>query len=657
MSIVPGTAPPLSAQQISDYAYAAGFKGEGLKVAVAVALGESGGNAGIVGDAGIQDAIYGPSIGLWQIRSLKAEKGKSTTRDELALYDPGFNARSAYSISGGGTNFAPWTVFKNGTYKKFLDKAGIVANTTMSQGGSAGSSTTYQGDINYPVPPPSPLPVEPLIPKDPANIRIRGGNLNELVGDRATSGSVNFSADQMSQISVVFADPEQTIWRAPWLGFGTEVEWENWPLDLAGLSGGYKSGLWHTTMRFWPRGGVLLKLTKGQSRSNVTPGEWIGGECAARNIQYTNYEANGILQTTITPTGVDDGGGLVLSSSTTKPEKAWDTMTRLARENGCWLFMTPEGIYFGKPTVFARALSFVDCGFQGSANGDRTLDFVDFDCDVNPPLQTSSMAATGRIGSLERSATVHLPRWRGERVRPGMGFNFPGMAKFDDETYIASNVSWDLSDLNSDVSIAVEIPINPEVQAANNSLGEPTSTGELGQMAGGLNKGSKQANDFVAFAQAQVGDQYVYGAAPSSENADPNQFDCSGLIRWAAGQVGISMPRTSDAQYGACLPISVEDAMKIRGALVFIKGAGTSGHVAICLGNGTATVEARGAKYGVVNHVVAGRGFNAGGLIKGMNYGFGLNDPAQFLKNLVRGSSSSSGGPGGGGGGGGVGAG
>ena len=40
----------------------------------------------------------------------------------------------------------------------------------------------------------------------------------------------------------------------------------------------------------------------------------------------------------------------------------------------------------------------------------------------------------------------------------------------------------------------------------------------------------------------QKGDPYVYGAA------GPNAFDCSGLTYYAYKKVGISLPRSSDAQ-------------------------------------------------------------------------------------------------------------
>jgi hypothetical protein len=70
----------------------------------------------------LQDAKWGPSIGLWQIRSLKAESGTGSPRDATRLKDPRFNAQAMRAISGGGDSFTPWTTYKNGDYKKQIGK-------------------------------------------------------------------------------------------------------------------------------------------------------------------------------------------------------------------------------------------------------------------------------------------------------------------------------------------------------------------------------------------------------------------------------------------------------------------------------------------------------------------------------------------------------
>src|SRR5205085_11165321 len=100
----------------------AGFSAANAAVATAIALAESGGRTEAQGDLGLQNGTWGPSVGLWQIRSLKAETGKGTPRDASKLTDPQFNAQAAYVISNGGANFKPWTTYTNGAYKKKLDQ-------------------------------------------------------------------------------------------------------------------------------------------------------------------------------------------------------------------------------------------------------------------------------------------------------------------------------------------------------------------------------------------------------------------------------------------------------------------------------------------------------------------------------------------------------
>lgn len=144
----------LSAAAIANYAYRAGFRGQALITAVAVALGESGGIPWINGDQSLQSSKWGPSVGLWQIRSLNAERGSGRTRDRLRLGDPSFNAASAYAISGGGSNFSPWTVYRTGKYRQYLGQA--QAAVARLKGGDAlvsglAKAPTFStvGDMGY----------------------------------------------------------------------------------------------------------------------------------------------------------------------------------------------------------------------------------------------------------------------------------------------------------------------------------------------------------------------------------------------------------------------------------------------------------------------------------------------------------------------------
>ncbi|HSN42773.1 MAG TPA: NlpC/P60 family protein, partial [Propionibacteriaceae bacterium] len=80
----------------------------------------------------------------------------------------------------------------------------------------------------------------------------------------------------------------------------------------------------------------------------------------------------------------------------------------------------------------------------------------------------------------------------------------------------------------------------------------------------------------VAFAKAQVGKAYRYGAT------GPNAYDCSGLTGAAYRSAGISLPRTARAQYGVGTRVSLGQLRP--GDLVFYY-SGIS-HVGIYVGNG-----------------------------------------------------------------------
>lgn len=124
-----GSAPSSSVAgvQAARAAYNAGFRGEALVTALAIARGESGWRADAVGDVAIAGGQWGPSIGLWQIRSLVAQTGTGRERDAAALRNPAHNARSAWTISRGATDWRPWTVYNTGAYRSHLSAARAAA--------------------------------------------------------------------------------------------------------------------------------------------------------------------------------------------------------------------------------------------------------------------------------------------------------------------------------------------------------------------------------------------------------------------------------------------------------------------------------------------------------------------------------------------------
>ncbi len=89
-------------------------------------------------------------------------------------------------------------------------------------------------------------------------------------------------------------------------------------------------------------------------------------------------------------------------------------------------------------------------------------------------------------------------------------------------------------------------------------------------------KPSSVAGAVVQAARAQLGKPYSWGGN------GPGAFDCSGLTVWAFRAAGISLPRTSQAQFGSGRPVARSGVR--AGDLVFFttNGPGPS-HVGIAV--------------------------------------------------------------------------
>jgi hypothetical protein len=117
-----------------------GFGNAALKTAYAVAIAESGGRSNAIGDVSLQDDKWGPSIGLFQIRSLKNwQKWNDEYRDAKRLPNPDFNAQAAWVKSKQGTNWKPWSAYTNAAFLKHLPEADKIAEETHL-GGPMGDS-------------------------------------------------------------------------------------------------------------------------------------------------------------------------------------------------------------------------------------------------------------------------------------------------------------------------------------------------------------------------------------------------------------------------------------------------------------------------------------------------------------------------------------
>nr|WP_227463414.1 C40 family peptidase [Nocardioides lijunqiniae] len=128
---------------------------------------------------------------------------------------------------------------------------------------------------------------------------------------------------------------------------------------------------------------------------------------------------------------------------------------------------------------------------------------------------------------------------------------------------------------------AAEEPSAPAADAPAPAAEEPVAEEPAPQADPTPPPASSGARAAIAFARAQIGEPYVWGAA------GPSSWDCSGLTMGAWQRGGTSLPHYSVAQYEASTPISSGELKP--GDLVFWGSSSKPSsiyHVALYIGNG-----------------------------------------------------------------------
>ena len=131
--------PNLSPQQLAQLASEAGFRGDAVKWAVAIALAESGGNPSAYNpELGAGTAPNAGSRGLWQIYGTAHPEYNSSI-----AFDPRTNAQAAYKVfREAGGRFTPWSTFNNGMAASIKRSLNISTPNDGTKRKSAGSGTT-----------------------------------------------------------------------------------------------------------------------------------------------------------------------------------------------------------------------------------------------------------------------------------------------------------------------------------------------------------------------------------------------------------------------------------------------------------------------------------------------------------------------------------
>lgn len=473
----------IAAAEVSRLAQAAGFRGDALITAIAIAKAESNFDADALGDTTIQTKKWGPSVGLWQIRSLNAEQGSGRLRDAARLTDPAFNARSAYAISGGGVDFTPWSVFtttdSKKSYKRFLSLArtvapggaigavaGVAAGTAVAERAVPGS-TIPSGQAAVPGGPPV-LAAGTTAAGPPLLLRI-GSSLDPgELGNAVTGGSIDFSTSEVSQMTVVLDDPDYRLLQKHGLNIGTVVDNYGIRWQVVELESGQSRAREQVTLRCHPAGAVRLRESI-PSASRISPTLYMAALARQAGLRFIGEPT---APRDIAPAEIDDTRGRVAIK---RLQTAWEVGVFWAGELGFLFFEAGATLYFGSPRYLAEQGRRAQISWRGLAF--KTSDGGP----VYPALNAPKCKATGRtffkkgavipgfvhpdglvttttyLDTVDRlediTVKAEIERATGEALRPGMRTALAGVPLFDSTTLLMTRVSWSLSDVYSPVTV------------------------------------------------------------------------------------------------------------------------------------------------------------------------------------------------------------
>jgi cell wall-associated NlpC family hydrolase len=604
----------ISGAQVAALVKAAGFPESVHVIMVAISKAESGWNTTAINTANSNGSV---DRGLFQVNSIHGFDANRLLND--AQYNTEC-AKNIYDRQGLGA----WSVYNSGAWQKYEAEArqavaqsdNVAGSPVLAGGGSSGTTTPA---VTYGPPGPeftnagvgTPLVAAEETGNPLAGLKIVG---SDLQGDYSAVviGAPAFEAgiETIPNLKFTLADPEGDIlWRqANVFERGAHVTYQD--LDLRVDTVTFEPGS-HTTGQLvvtcvddivWS----LSNVRGARTASGISATEWIVQELQTAGIDPDEWFLGESVptQSEIARDAEDQAG----QASSANAPSAWTTIVRLARELGKRVFVSGRRLVFGSSEFAMRwtAPGDLRLSWHGLSESERFL--------------TLPTCTTTAIGDRERVVQVSgkVPLGRAKYFRPGCPViirQVPAIAAGEWQQFMVTKVAFDLGTDTDGADIELMEPVDPPPQPPTSSAslnGGSTSSGS--SETGGGTDG--QIDRFVALALQQAGDSYVYGATPAGGDADPRAFDCSSLVQWAAGRVGISgVPRTTDTQEAHCRAngtlISVADGIGLKGALLFHPN-----HVAISLGNGR-TIEAMNDQAGVLQANANGRGWTVAGKLPG----------------------------------------
>ena len=411
-------------------------------------------------------------------------------------------------------------------------------------------------------------------------LTLRGSAVRAELTEAVTAAGLSWSTSEVTELAVTLEDPGFTVWRRAQFEVGATLVYTHpdggapIPLRISAIDlAGGSSGIGAITVKARSDGAWQLKRRKGPLvMPNTSPSGFVTAEAGACGLR-------AVCQPTATRTqiarDVPDAGAETSTAQGSTAPSSWTTIQRLASEVGFVSFEFGGVMYFAQPTwLLARAASRLRVLFgvdvppawagPAEAFAAQTCPGISLSVDSTVPVEVRG---------------VEVPRSRFPQARPGGVLELAMTAPFNG-SYLISSVSMPLLGVEA-MNVDASTPRNPDPQ--------PPDTGATTPEAPTAPAGSRSALEFVAAALQSGG-----GGGP----------DAAELIRWALARVGVPFPDSAAAQITACDPRPVNEALSIRGALLF-----RADGIDVSLGNRRTLRDVNG---GVV--------WLSGGIVPGLRY-------------------------------------
>ncbi|MDN6557134.1 MAG: NlpC/P60 family protein [Acidipropionibacterium acidipropionici] len=191
----------------------------------------------------------------------------------------------------------------------------------------------------------------------------------------------------------------------------------------------------------------------------------------------------------------------------------------------------------------------------------------------------SFQSEQARLQTLEKQAASDRTTIKASRDSQAVLLKKTKAKEDDAKKVLASLTAQEQQKLAREQAAAAQSRANAASQNSRSEVRSDTSassTSSSSSSSSSSTSASGRAATAIAFAKSKIGGPYVYGGT------GPTGYDCSGLMQAAWAAAGVSLPRTSQEQFGAGTSVSTSNLQP--GDLVFYY-SGPS-HVGMYIGGG-----------------------------------------------------------------------